>query len=167
MWSLPSPAQILHKNPLLEGNQVFYRLCVHFINLSWRRRPHQRGLIWIPFKLVHTSSLRGFVVNVSQPLLLPLCVSSSHLSSVSLSRWPGPGSDHTSGWHHLSWSYITSWAWVTQGWLGSHSYAHSSSALCMRWQDSQAQAVSPQSVCPDLPLLNATRVIWMSWKLPK
>lgn len=32
---------------------------------------------------------------------------------------------------------------VIQGWLDSHSKASSSSVLCMRWQYSQAQAVSP------------------------
>lgn len=33
---------------------------------------------------------------------------------------------------------------VIQGWLVSHSKAHSSSVLCMRWQDSQAQSVCPR-----------------------
>lgn len=129
-------------------------LCISFICPEEGRLSHERGRIWIPLKMLHTSSLRGSALIRSltspSPLLcvfLPLTC----LVWVLPSNQPplhrlGPS---TSSWHHpylpagLSWSCVTSWAGVTQGWLGSHSDAHSSSALCMRWQDSQAQAVSP------------------------
>lgn len=66
----------LHKSYrkiLCWGVIVFYSIFVHFINLSWRRLS-QRGLIWIPVKMVHTSSLRGLVLIMSRPLLLLPCV---------------------------------------------------------------------------------------------
>lgn len=117
------------------SNHEFYSIFVRFINLSWRRLSCERA--WF------------------KSLLKPLQCESYLVTRARL---------RPCSWHHtdlsqLPWSCITSWTRVTQGWLGSHLYAHSSSALCMRWQDSQAQAVSPESVCPDLPLLNATHVI--------
>lgn len=64
-----------------------------------------------------------------------LCVSRGPLLRPSASSWYQI--------RQFSWSLRNLMGRVTQGWLRSHPYAHSSSVLCMRWQDSQAQAVYP------------------------
>lgn len=102
----------------------------------------------IPFKILYISSMQGperFLTSTSPTL----CLTSCHPSMVSLGWSPGPCSGHPppAGIRRICQSFSSFLhnpvGRVTQGWLRSHSYARSSAVLCMRWQDSQAQAVSP------------------------
>lgn len=134
-------APILQKEPSLRCNHVFYWSQSLYMSIICPEEDFD--IKGDSFQILTTSGTQG--LSTAQPQALLPCVFLP-VDPSTVTRAPLRPS--SSSWYRTDPSEVffglrNLMGRVTQGWLQSHSYAHSSAVLCMRWQDSQAQAVSP------------------------